>query len=702
MWEVTNANGSIAADHLRPVLVVCTVSADCVESIRPETNDTCACSEKSLIREEASAHTQPWAIMSLNSAGAGGGSGASNSHKRQSKSCKRCLKRKKRCYGFPICTNCERANEPCEQSAFAVQLHQRDDNYAAMQRIRALEAQLESAHAELASMRRSQRAPSPASSRPASHTPTEGQPSRSQTAEPSPSPESIADRPPLLPLEHIVQVSVWRKLLPSAIDKTPEHSVDLPTDTAGFGLVQAYLDHVHTRYPILTLSDLLQLHAQRHDIVDPAGWTDPVAELNTFRLYMVYAIGGAQQYKEQQVSEDYYEAALPRLWALQQLPPLAGVEALLLLLLYGLHSRPVSSTAVWQVAGLAMRICVDLGLHREASYSSSPDEQSRTRRLFWTAFCLDYSVALWLRRPLSLTRHDMDTRPPSLQENSANLTREEDTDLVAWARFVQLRQLEAHIYTDMYALDESLEMRFSKVHPYLEALDAWMHELQAPATSSTNKTATVNDDFWLQWNKAILVLLRPFLLVMHPDDDNDPDSLVARCLQAAGHVCSAAKHMLQRGLHSHALVTAHAAFNAGITICCCLYISPRLWSSAVVNDLRACSSTMLAMAERLPLLRNDCSVLEDAIGGVMDSLSRTTTGRTRSRRQARHLAEPDILAVQSLMKLSAQPDLVTVATAEPLDNALSALQLRSHNRDAEDQDRLQNLIGLITPEYPAC
>lgn len=540
--------------------------------------------------------------MSHGSAGAGGGGGgcstssSSNGHKRQSKSCKRCLKRKKRCYGFPICTNCERANEPCEQSPFAVQLHQRDDNYAAMQRIRTLEAQLESAHAELASVRRSQRQQdlacfaSPDSSRRPSQTPTtDGQPSRSHTVEPSPGPESTegtestGDLPPFPLLEHMVQKSVWRKLLPPASDRENmdlQRGLGMPTDAAGLCMVQAYLDNVHTQYPILSPSHLLRLHAQRHQI------SGAVGELNAFRLYMVYAIGGAQQRRQQQPGgrqpgdrqledqqppEDYYEAALSHLWTLQQLPPLASVEALLLLLLYGLQSPPASSTAVWQVAGLAMRICIDLGLHREASYADSPKrEQHQRRRLFWTAFCLDYSIALWLRRPLSLTRRDMDTRPPGPHDDSVSVDRDEDmdspADLAVWARFVQLRQLEAHIYTDLYALNEPLKTRFGRVRPHLQALDTWLHELQASAATAPDEAEAVYGDFWLLWNRAVLVLLRPFLLVMHPDDDGDDGLLIARCLQAAGHVSSAVRHMQQCGLHIHALSAAQSAFNAGITI----------------------------------------------------------------------------------------------------------------------------------------
>ncbi len=76
---------------------------------------------------------------------------------RQSKACKRCLRRKQRCHGFPVCRACEEAKQPCEQSAYALQLHSNDSSsFAAFQRIQSLESQLASATEELAMYRQTQ------------------------------------------------------------------------------------------------------------------------------------------------------------------------------------------------------------------------------------------------------------------------------------------------------------------------------------------------------------------------------------------------------------------------------------------------------------------------------------------------------------------------------------------------------------------
>ncbi|OAA59731.1 c6 zinc finger domain containing protein [Niveomyces insectorum RCEF 264] len=76
--------------------------------------------------------------------------------RRQSKACKRCLKRKQRCHGFPICSACAEAKQPCEQSEYALQLHHHDSSFAAFKRIQSLEAQLASALEELSASRQAQ------------------------------------------------------------------------------------------------------------------------------------------------------------------------------------------------------------------------------------------------------------------------------------------------------------------------------------------------------------------------------------------------------------------------------------------------------------------------------------------------------------------------------------------------------------------
>lgn len=72
---------------------------------------------------------------------------------RHSKSCQRCRRRKQRCHGFPICTNCQSAKKTCIQSDFAKELHKSSPEAAAFERIRILEEKLAASLAREAEFR---------------------------------------------------------------------------------------------------------------------------------------------------------------------------------------------------------------------------------------------------------------------------------------------------------------------------------------------------------------------------------------------------------------------------------------------------------------------------------------------------------------------------------------------------------------------
>jgi len=67
----------------------------------------------------------------------------------------------------------------------------------------------------------------------------------------------------------------------------------------------------------------------------------------------------------------------------------------------------------WYMIGLAMRTCVDLGLHREAYYGNhKPYEGQLRRRLFWTVYFLERVIAVSVGRPYSIADRDIDAALP--------------------------------------------------------------------------------------------------------------------------------------------------------------------------------------------------------------------------------------------------------------------------------------------------
>ncbi|KIV82155.1 hypothetical protein PV11_04283 [Exophiala sideris] len=93
--------------------------------------------------------------------------------------------------------------------------------------------------------------------------------------------------------------------------------------------------------------------------------------------------------------------------------PLRDLEAAVGLAYYAALTGEDYSDA-WALSGIAMRICVDLGLHKFA-------DTNQKRRLFWSAFALDRKVAVTRELPLGLPDKTISADFPSSTSNPFKL-----------------------------------------------------------------------------------------------------------------------------------------------------------------------------------------------------------------------------------------------------------------------------------------
>lgn len=63
------------------------------------------------------------------------------------------------------------------------------------------------------------------------------------------------------------------------------------------------------------------------------------------------------------------------------------------------------------LSGLAIRQCIELGLHRKIPWTTVESNVVKTqirRRVFWCSYNLDRAVAVTLGRPTGIADHDID------------------------------------------------------------------------------------------------------------------------------------------------------------------------------------------------------------------------------------------------------------------------------------------------------
>ena len=189
----------------------------------------------------------------------------------------------------------------------------------------------------------------------------------------------------------------------------------MPSDELGSALIVAYTEKVHSIYPFMDDEQLKVLHQERHKLKNGA---TREGEIGSAKLHLVYGIGArhlqllgtSRVTFDRSLPEAHFTAAAGALNIAFELRSTDSIEILLLLALYSLHSP--SGPGAWQLTGMAVRLCVELGLHRRPRSQvqpSAPRQVGQRRRcLFWSCLILERKVATTLGRPFSLHDSDID------------------------------------------------------------------------------------------------------------------------------------------------------------------------------------------------------------------------------------------------------------------------------------------------------
>jgi len=201
-----------------------------------------------------------------------------------------------------------------------------------------------------------------------------------------------------------------------------------------------------------------------------------------------------------------------------------NIEAMVLLVLY--HLRSASNHGIWYMIGLAMRTCIDLGLHRRGrdEGKKTRDQHGRIelemrRRLFWTIYVLERVIAISLGRPFSIPDRQIDVdlpdeffntdmqpeggrtgngggvgspsdvlyplhlgndsstaRTPAHRgnSNSKNVKQKKRWEpATLFVLLIRVRRLESRTQYSIYRADKPLSSLMSKVEPIYQELEKW-------------------------------------------------------------------------------------------------------------------------------------------------------------------------------------------------------------------------------------
>lgn len=197
---------------------------------------------------------------------------------------------------------------------------------------------------------------------------------------------------------------------PTQIVEACQGPLPLPSQVVAKQLSDAYFDVVHLQYPLLHQPTW---QAMMNQVYDQAS-EDPVSR---FQVFMVLAIGAAilsGRHRARIPGESYFLSALAYFDLLNMENSLQGVQSLLLILIFTIHS-PYVRLNLWYLNYHCLASLLDLGLQRDINTRSGISllEQEMRTRIFWVIFSMDRVISTMMGRPIGLRDEGCELRVSS-------------------------------------------------------------------------------------------------------------------------------------------------------------------------------------------------------------------------------------------------------------------------------------------------
>lgn len=184
--------------------------------------------------------------------------------------------------------------------------------------------------------------------------------------------------------------------------------IGLPaTESLTKQLSEAYFDSIHLQHPFL--------HRPTHErMIRETLTSGPQDEIATFQVTMVLSISALILSRRSHVelpSAGWCAAAVKNFSSLHVENSLRGLQCLLLLIIYAMHS-PSSHFNAWSINYQCIAMVIDLGLQREPSSATSLSflQKEMRTRIFWVVYSLDRKLSTMMGRPIGLRDEACDLR----------------------------------------------------------------------------------------------------------------------------------------------------------------------------------------------------------------------------------------------------------------------------------------------------
>jgi hypothetical protein len=445
---------------------------------------------------------------------------------------------------------------------------------------------------------------------------------------------------------------------------------ELPPQALASRLLKSYFEHDAIAFPFL--SPMVILRIQKRFYQDDVYYSSRATSYETFVFDMVMAIATASVYKyDWQMlpsAESHHARAMQELDHVLAHGGLESLQAILLLCQYRQGSSiKDNSASMWHLVGVAARICLELGLHRESAYPlrwnrdfdqatiEKYHQQEVSRRSFWCLIAMDRVTSNILGRPLAIRDEDVDALLPFGEDDpelfsALTGTTKSIPRTAVFRCIIEYRLLCGSVLTTLHrrraptmTTTDALQLRADLA----DKLEAWRErltqlDLTDDSISDTSERSCFLSPVWYRvlYANAKLSIWRPCpLLADLSHDQHSLQNIYDSSIQAItaysalhksrkiNYSWIALQHIFMAGLsflysvsrhfreqHSHLSTTPE---------CCLLREDPK--AIDISQTSRACSNVMVAVAERWNALRHCHEVFDRLSDAVLaDALKMQT------------------------------------------------------------------------------
>ncbi|WRT68116.1 uncharacterized protein IL334_005091 [Kwoniella shivajii] len=407
----------------------------------------------------------------------------------------------------------------------------------------------------------------------------------------------------------------------------------IPIDTAN-SLLETVFRHLHPRYPFMDWVTFEHQWERRDEILSEVGqgvFLDRASSTAAFFILMILAVG-AQLCKERPISgllrpEDYYNLAAPYLSVIVTLHNLPNIQGLLLLAVYSL--RDSKGPSVWYLSGVTLRLCVGMGLHRNAAgwavRSMTKYEIEMRKRVFWscTSYTLDRMMSLLLGRPPGISDDDFDVDLPELCDpiEKPKLEILQLGSMASAIHHIKLKRIESRIQRSIYSINRKGQA--TDYWEMLNSMDEWERTIPIEASSNTYWMAPScsSDWFLLKGVEARLHLLRPLCA----EGQKAGAVFVTHLAKNAARGCDIQKRMHQQG-QPMSNASAHSAFICGLALLYAVFLQPKVLPlKDVFQAIKSTSNTLFAYTQHAHSAEVLYDVFEDLSSACIEHVSKHET-----------------------------------------------------------------------------